>query len=249
MSETGAAVVIPARNESNLIEGVLKGLAGQSSIDTLVGSVVVVNNGSADETRKIVEGYGGTLGSLTLHIIDEEDIGIGSASDTGFRFAIDELGAEVIARLDADTIPSHGWLNALHERHAAEPTLGLLTGPVIPGLPGEILVMDRLIIPAAKVTSNIRKSLKYRTRSMMRFAPGHNMSTTAMAYDAVGGIARNGPLTDDVDYHLKIVSEFGSDAIGYESRMRVYTSQRRVRELGYFGTARYYSNDLVKDSK
>jgi glycosyltransferase involved in cell wall biosynthesis len=246
MSEATAAIVIPARDEGELIGRVLFGIANQEvGLNSPECTVVVVDNGSSDNTVDVAESFRGTLGRFKLRIVNEDEIGIGAACDTGFRYAVEELGAGVIARLDADTVPDPSWFATLTSRHADDPSLALLTGPVVPGLAEEAHLTDRIVIPVAKVMSKALKTIRYRSPAMMRFAPGHNMSTTAAAYVEVGGFSRKGLVTEDVEYNLRIAESFGRKSIKYETAMRVATSQRRIRNLGYIGAAQYYYKDEI----
>ena len=106
------AVVIPAYNEEQRIGLSLLGLELQAKSE-YERHIVVVDNGSTDRTLETLELFGHRCGSFVLHIIKEAEKGTGAAADTGFRFAIDEIGADVIARIDADTVPAKDWMQAI----------------------------------------------------------------------------------------------------------------------------------------
>ena len=80
---------------------------------------------------------------------------------------------------------------------------------------------------------------------MLHFAPGHNMSTTADAYTVTGGFPRTKieDESEDVTYNIRIATEFGLGQMGWDNDMVVYTSQRRLRAMGYLGALRYYVCD------
>jgi len=241
-----AAVVIPAYNEAERIGRTLVSLSVQSRVDSeLCPAIVVVDNNSNDGTAEVALEQANKCGLFALHVISEKRQGVAAASNTGFRFAIDELGAKVVARLDADTLPMTPWFNALTRRHAKRPNLALLTGPVLPGLEGDPRKLDMALLPIAKFMGKIIKAGRYHELGMLRFVPGHNMSTTSHAYNTVGGFSIGSTLTDDVDYNLKIMREFGARSIGKDRDMVVFTSSRRLRELGYLGAARHYLSDQV----
>lgn len=246
MSNCEAVVVIPAHNEAERIGRTLASLSIQSGINMdTQPAIVVVDNNSSDGTTEVAKEFTNNCGPFTLHILSEDQQGVAATCDTGFRYAIDELGAKVIARLDADTNPMTEWFQALTSKHARKPRLALLTGPVLPGLEGDPRKLDMALLPSAKFIGRIIKAVRYRELGMLRFVPGHNMSTTAHAYDTVGGFTRATTLTDDVDYNLKIMREFGIRAIGKDRDMMVFTSSRRLRELGYLGAAKHYLHDQV----
>lgn len=92
------AVVIPARNEARNIGACLAAIAAQDYPAGLV-SVVVVDNGSTDETPRLAAAGGAAV------IVDAKATiarlrNLGAAACAG----------EVLAFLDADMIPSPGWL-------------------------------------------------------------------------------------------------------------------------------------------
>lgn len=243
MSSYSGAVVIPARNEAEYLPHTLEALKNQQG-RTLVGNhaIVVVNNGSTDTTKNVVEEFGNTIGEFDLHILDEPKIGIQAACGTGFSYAIDVLGATTIARIDADTIPFTDWYQTILERFARQKSLAL-TGPTRPGINGDWHVADQVIVPAAKFVGHVIKSLRYGQPELLKFAPGYNMATSAQAFVEVGGFNNHETLTEDVAYNLSIAERFGWRAFGADTGMRVATSQRRVRAMGYIGAASYYLSD------
>ena len=244
MGEIETAVVIPARDEEELLPYILDGLSAQRNIGQT--ALILVDNGSTDRTVDIFEDRRVALleaGFQVVETISEDTPGIAKACDRGFTHAIENLGANIVARLDADTVPSSTWLASLIHRHASDGSIALLTGPVVPGLPELTLWRDRLIVPTAKFIGKILKAGRYKEIGMLKFAPGYNMSTTADAYKRVGGFQSLFGLTEDVRYNLEVAREFGAGSIRFERLMKVHNSQRRLRMLGYLGTARYYFID------
>ena len=82
-------IVVPAYNEEEVIESTISGLLASFS------NIVVVNDGSTDNTRAIIEGMDVT--SIN-HLIN---IGQGAALQTAIKYALDQ-GAEIIVSFDAD---------------------------------------------------------------------------------------------------------------------------------------------------
>lgn len=84
------AVIIPAYNEAKTIATVIKGVAKLSV------PVIVVNDGSDDETEKLAL-------KSTKHVITHAvNLGKGAAMKTGAEYAFDRLGVEAIIFLDGD---------------------------------------------------------------------------------------------------------------------------------------------------
>ncbi len=103
-------VVIPAFNESSHLGGVLERLLQGASWD-----VVVVDDNSVDDTRKIAVEYGATLLPLAIRL------GAWGATQTGIRYGI-QNDYDIIVTMDADgqhhpsDIPS--LINALQTENA-----------------------------------------------------------------------------------------------------------------------------------
>lgn len=102
-------VVVPALNEELSIAGVI------DSIREVGVKVVVVSDGSTDETARIARDRGAVVLELPINL------GVGGALRTGFRFAIDH-GFGAVVQVDADgqhpatEIPR--LLMAAHEENA-----------------------------------------------------------------------------------------------------------------------------------
>ena len=84
--------VLPAKNESTRIEPVLVALQMQG-----IKNIIVVNDGSDDNTRDIVNKYRRIV--LLDHIIN---LGPGAATFTGIKYAVKQ-GAKYVVTLDADS--------------------------------------------------------------------------------------------------------------------------------------------------
>ena len=109
------SVVIPCRNDGELLSVCLDALAAQTYQPL---EVIVVDNGSTDLTAAIAEAHGAL-------VVTEPRVGIGAAAAAGYNQA---QGA-VIVRCDADSVPSDDWLEKIAARFAADVGLAALTGP------------------------------------------------------------------------------------------------------------------------
>ncbi len=87
------AVVIPAYRAARTIENVIAG------VPSFVRHIVVVDDGSPDETADVVRRAGDPRVDLVAH---ETNQGVGGAVVTGDQRAV-ALGAEIIAKMDADS--------------------------------------------------------------------------------------------------------------------------------------------------
>lgn len=88
-------VVIPAYNEGSVIAGVVKDLSKELASQSYNFEVVVVDDGSRDDTRKEAKSAGATVIS---HILNS---GAGGATATGLSYA-EQRGFFMAATMDAD---------------------------------------------------------------------------------------------------------------------------------------------------
>jgi glycosyltransferase involved in cell wall biosynthesis len=90
---SAVSVVIPAYNAAHTIGGTLKALQAQS--DAPEFETIVVDNASTDDTAHVARQCGAT-------VLYEQRRGPAAARNCGLRHA----SGEIIAHLDADTVPS-----------------------------------------------------------------------------------------------------------------------------------------------
>lgn len=88
MDRPRIAIVIPALNEAETIDSVVKGAL-------FYGLPIVVNDGSIDNTADIAKQAGAAV------VTHKKNMGYDSALNSGFRLAAD-LGVEIIITVDAD---------------------------------------------------------------------------------------------------------------------------------------------------
>ena len=88
-------VIVPAYNAEETIERALTSIAVQSKKPT---EVVVVDDGSGDQTFKLARSMEQTLAEIKLTVLTQPNQGAGAARN----FAIERINAELVAFLDAD---------------------------------------------------------------------------------------------------------------------------------------------------
>lgn len=102
-----ASVLLCVRNGGTLLERQLASLGAQDYSGAW--ELVLVNNGSADDTRAVAGRWAGRV--PRLRIIDEAHRGLNRARNAGVRHA----RAPLVACCDADDQVAHGWLTAMVE--------------------------------------------------------------------------------------------------------------------------------------
>lgn len=88
-------VVIPAYNEASVIGDVIKNVKNALGKELFDYEVVVINDGSHDNTSSIAESCGATV---ITHVLNS---GAGAATSTGLRYA-QKINADVAVTMDAD---------------------------------------------------------------------------------------------------------------------------------------------------
>lgn len=109
------SVVIPSLNDAAVLRTALADLALQTRP---ADEIVVVDNGSEDDTAEVARAAG-------ARVIAQPVRGIPSAASTGY----DAATGDIIARLDADSRPGRDWLERIEHAFETDPGLGVLTGP------------------------------------------------------------------------------------------------------------------------
>jgi glycosyltransferase involved in cell wall biosynthesis len=109
------SVIIPVFNDAEFLRVCLEALARQTR---LPNEVIVVDNNSVDASAAVARSFG-------ARVLAEPVQGIAPASATGFDAATGDL----IARLDADSIPPDDWLERLEKLAVSAGPLTVITGP------------------------------------------------------------------------------------------------------------------------
>lgn len=109
------SVVIPTRNDAQPLAVCLEALARQSR---RADEVIVVDNGSTDNTAEVCAAAGARRIAVELP-------GIAAATACGF----DAADTEIIARLDADSVPPVDWLERVEAILDRAGPLSAVSGP------------------------------------------------------------------------------------------------------------------------
>ena len=112
---TALSVVIPVKDDARMLEQCLAALARQTRSPH---EVIVVDNGSSDDSAQVAAAWGATV----LH---EPAPGIWAAAATGF----DAAHGDILVRCDADSRPPHDWLERIEDALDARPDAVAISGP------------------------------------------------------------------------------------------------------------------------
>jgi GT2 family glycosyltransferase len=201
MAKAFAEVPFPADTDWPAVSVVVCSYNGARTIrDTLEGlqrlaypeyEVIVVNDGSTDETAQIAREY-------DVRLISTENRGLSSARNTGWRAA----SGEMVAYIDDDAYPDPDWLHFLALSYLASDCAGAGGPNLAP--PGDG--------PLAECVANAPGGPVHVLLSdtIAEHIPGCNMSFRRAALEAVGGFdPRYRAAGDDVDLCWRIQDEVG----------------------------------------
>lgn len=120
------AVVVPCRNDAELLGRCLEGFKAQAR---LADALIVVDNASTDNSEEVARAHG-------ADVVYEPRAGITWAGAAGYNRAL-ELGADIIVRTDADAVVSPHYLQQIEAfwHCASEDTVALTGAAVFDGFP------------------------------------------------------------------------------------------------------------------
>jgi len=183
-----ASVVVPVFNGAATIGDMLRALCSQARSPSEL-ELIVVDNGSTDQTREVVGRYDVTL-------LEEPTRGPSAARNRGLRHAT----GEIVVHLDADTVPTRDWLASILEPFV-DATVVLAAGQCLsfpPQTPPERYLSRFQLYDAEK---NIH-------RAVLPFVASMNMAVRRSAAEAVGGWAEDMPTSEDVDFCTRVLRQF-----------------------------------------
>ena len=118
------SVVIPTRNRSALLQQTLQSIVEQT-YDKQLFEVIVVDNGSTDDTKACVESFKKTLPNIRYHYDDKP--GLHTGRHAGYRLA----QSDILVYADDDIIAFPTWLEAIYENFQ-NPEVVLVGGKDLP---------------------------------------------------------------------------------------------------------------------
>jgi GT2 family glycosyltransferase len=110
MSKPLVSIIVPTYNRDRYLQGALSSLIGQETNDQFDFEVVVVDNGSTDDTRSVVAGIANE-GLAPVHYVLETREGVANARNAGIRAA----NGDWYAFFDDDQLAISDWLFRLFD--------------------------------------------------------------------------------------------------------------------------------------
>jgi len=167
------SVVICTHNRATKLTSALEHLQSLVAPGDISWEIVVVDNGSTDNTPAIIAAVAARTG-LPIRYVYEGHPGLGAARNAGTS----ESTGEIIAFTDDDVFPAVDWLNAIVSEFRRDAELA--------GLGGRVELHNLLDYPVSIRTRTDRFQLSG-TGDLMWGIPGCNMAFRRKALLAVGG--------------------------------------------------------------
>lgn len=127
MSNVDISVCLATRNRASLLAQTLRCLAQQELDDTTL-EVIVVDNGSSDETATVLAAARPTLPLVCL----EEPV---AGKNRALNRALDVAQGSLLVFTDDDVIPENHWLLELRRVADRWPNCAIIAGAIVPQFP------------------------------------------------------------------------------------------------------------------
>jgi len=218
---TTVSIVVPARNEEELLPSCLQALTTQDYRGPL--EIIVVDNGSTDRTAERARCFGVTVVSEPRH-------GYVIALARGFSVAT----GDIVATTDADTVPPPDWVSCLAREYAERPEVVAVGGEIYfrdPNWKGWIFT--RCLLP-------ILNRWDRRNRAGAHLW-GANFSVRREVFERAGGWNMNFNLQCDTELSERL-RPFGRVVL--LERLAVSTSCRRWNQ-SFLRSALLYASNFV----
>ncbi len=199
------SVIIPTRNRAESLRDTLESLKAQGAHGRFTHEVVVVDNGSVDQTRQVVDALGRSF-PVPLRYVLELNVGRPYALNTGMRQAAGEL----FVITDDDVLLHPDWLFALWSS-ITEERAEAAAGRIVPRW---------LSAPPAWLTDDVRRDLNRTGLGCLDHGPrrlrtwagddcrwvGGNMAIRREAMARVGGFDERMIRGQDSEYYERCLA-------------------------------------------
>ena len=199
-------VVIPAYNASAYIEQTLQSVLLQ---DAKIHSVIVINDGSTDDTQDKVIGFQKQNPNINLVLINQSNAGLSAARNAGIHHS----QADYIALLDADDLWQPNKLSSQIEifKSIPEPLLGVVyCGYRLIDEKGKAISTKPKDIISPTLRGNVYQSL---LKGNFISGSGSSALIKRTVFNAVGLFDEQLKACEDWDMWLRIAQQFQFDYV------------------------------------
>lgn len=180
------SIVIPAKNEAEYIDKTLFSVSSAIEVSRFPCEVIVIDNGSADQTKEIAVSFG-------CKIIEDKHASIARLRNIGAMGA----GGDIIAFLDADCVVDKTWINSCVEK-VIDDNIGLVGTRAIPDLTNATWVEEGWY----KLVTGVERPV------YPNWIGSSNMFIRRNVFWEVGGFDENLETAEDVNFCNKIRSKY-----------------------------------------
>jgi GT2 family glycosyltransferase len=125
-SKPAVSLILPNRNNEPVLDLFFEALVRNTDLRDI--ELIVVDDGSTDRSRDVIERWRGSGRVPGLQVVRQKQLGIIEALNT----ACERASGEVIVRLDGDaTIETPGWLDRMLALRAVSDRVGVVAGKVV----------------------------------------------------------------------------------------------------------------------
>jgi GT2 family glycosyltransferase len=237
------SVVICSYNRCQSLVALLRSLWSHPSLPTAAWDVLVVDNNSADGTRKAVESLIED-GFTNLNYVFEGRQGKSFALNTGVK----ESKGKILAFTDDDCIVGCNWLPAILKEFEADPDLE--------GIGGRVELYDTTA-PIAHRTYR-QRTIILRPDQAVSMIIGCNMAFRRSVFNLVGGFdpglgpgSEFGAVFEDIDflyrvYKAKLKILYSPDVLVHHNHRRSTGTQVEKARKGYLiGRGAFYCKHIL----
>ncbi|GAH49670.1 unnamed protein product, partial [marine sediment metagenome] len=118
------SIIVPTRNRSSTLKQCLSHLSELSFKPNLF-EVLVIDNGSTDDTKYVVDSFKDRISYLRYFFSDTPGL------HTGRNLGLEKARGEILCYIDDDSLVTEGWLKGI-ERAFEGPNVALVGGPCLP---------------------------------------------------------------------------------------------------------------------
>lgn len=230
-------MIIPAYNAARTIDECLEALLDQS-IPRSSYEIIVVDDGSTDNTAKIVQKYG------SVHLLSQPRGGPAAARNLGARFA----KGEILLFTDADCVPVRAWIEEMTRPFA---------DPGIAGVRGAFRTKQReLVARFVQIEYEDRYDRIHGQDEAIDFVDGYAAGYRRTVFDQVGGFDVNILGGEDIELSHRLARQghklvFASKAMVYHHHpTSIWRYAHRKWFIAFWRVARYKKHPqfVVKDT-
>ncbi len=228
---TGIDIVICTYNRAEKLGNLLRSFESARIPSGVRAQLILVDNGSTDDTREAVEAARRFL-AIPVRYLYEANRGLARCRNLGISVA----QGDIVAFTDDDCVVSCDWVASIWHHFRREPSLAVVGGRVEPGNPSAVPLTLRLSSTQERLTS---------ARQLFGFIHGCNMAFRREALERIGhfdprfGSGGSLKAADDADLIYRFYRS--GYPVLYAPDVCVYHDHGRLRVRDALGVANAYT--------